>query len=104
MSILATRDCQISLIKKGGAFQMISYITASTEIFVFPLYLSPLFVISKGESKMEHVGKFLMVFEKVPGDVWLIEKMTLLMVENALAIQQSRIVTTVEKGIHVWCE
>ena len=48
---------------------MISYITASTEIFVFPLYLSPLFVISKGESKMEHVGKFLMVFEKVPGDV-----------------------------------
>ena len=37
---------------------------------------------------MEHVGKFLMVFEKV-SNVWLIEKMTLLMVENALAIQQS---------------
>lgn len=53
---------------------------------------------------MEHVGKFLMVFEKV-SNVWLIEKMTLLMVENALAIQQSlkdRYIA--EKGIHVWCE
>ena len=104
-----TRDCQISLIKKGGVFQIFLSVCGIYRKIVFPLYLSPPLLLlpkkKKGRLKDGTCGQILDGFweslqrlthrENDPSDG---RKRP----SNSTVSERS--LHLVEKGIHVWCE